>query len=112
MDYRTWLVERRSRKGVALPAIAQGPVELRVGIANASSDIGFFLGMKKGWNREEGINLRTTPFLTASDMVAPKASGQRDLRCDAASVDITTPMNLTSSFGSWLTRPRLNPATG
>jgi NitT/TauT family transport system substrate-binding protein len=62
-----------------MPAIAQAPVELRVGIANASSDIGFFLGMKKGWYKEEGISLTTTAFRSAADMVAPMASGQLDV---------------------------------
>ena len=79
------LVSRRILlKGAAMaafpmPAIAQAPTELRVGIANASSDIGFFLGMKKGWYREEGINLNTTPFRSAADMVAPMASDQLDV---------------------------------
>jgi hypothetical protein len=35
--------------------------------------------MKKGWYREEGINLTTTAFRSAADMVAPMASGQLDV---------------------------------
>ena len=78
-----WITRRGLLKGAAattfpMPAIAQALVELRVGIANASSDIGFFLGMKKGWYREEGINLSTTPFRSAAEMAAPMASGQLD----------------------------------
>ena len=78
------ITRRRVLVGVAasafpMPAIAQAPVELRVGIANASSDIGFFLGMKKGWYKEEGISLTTTAFRSAADMVAPMASGQLDV---------------------------------
>ena len=50
-DQDQGITRRRVLTGVAaaafpMPAIAQAPVELRVGIANASSDIGFFLGMK------------------------------------------------------------------
>ena len=62
-----------------MPAIAQAPVALNVGIANASSDIGFFLGMKKGWYREEGLDLTATAFRSAADMVAPMGSGQLDV---------------------------------
>jgi len=79
-----WLSRRGVVKGLSatafpLPALGQSTVELRVGIANAASDIGFFLGMKKGWYREAGINLSTTPFRSAADMVAPMASGQLDV---------------------------------
>ena len=56
-----------------MPAIAQAPTTLKAGTANAASDIGFFLGVKKGWYREEGIALETTPFRSAADMVAPMA---------------------------------------
>jgi hypothetical protein len=34
------------------PALAQSPVEVHVGTANTSSDIGFFLADKKGWFKE------------------------------------------------------------
>ncbi len=62
-----------------MPAIAQAPVELNVGIANASSDIGFFLGVKKGFYREEGILINTSAFRSAADMVAPMGAGQLDV---------------------------------
>ena len=62
-----------------MPAIAQAPTTLKAGTANAASDIGFFLGVKKGWYREEGIALETTPFRSAADMVAPMGAGQLDI---------------------------------
>jgi NitT/TauT family transport system substrate-binding protein len=62
-----------------LPAIAQAPTPLKAGIANASSDIGFFLGVKKGWYRDEGIALETSVFRSAADMVAPMGAGQLDI---------------------------------
>ncbi len=62
-----------------LPAIAQAPVTLKVGIANSSSDIGFFLGIHKGWYREAGINIEATAFRSAADMVAPMGAGQLDI---------------------------------
>ena len=78
------LTRRALTRGAALsllpmPAIAQSPVKLSVGTANAASDIGFFLGVKKGWYRDEGIELTTTPFRSAADMVAPMGSGQLDV---------------------------------
>ena len=35
--------------------------------------------MKKGWYREEGLELTTTAFRSAADMVAPMGSGQLDI---------------------------------
>ncbi len=62
-----------------LPAIAQSPAEVNVGIVNASSDVEVFLAQKKGWFRDEGINVLTHEFRSAIDMVAPLAAGQLDV---------------------------------
>ncbi len=70
------------------PAIAQGLVEVHIGTANSSSDIGFFLADKKGWFKEEGISITTTPFRSAADMVAPLASGQLDVGGGSASAGL------------------------
>ena len=71
-----------------MPALAQAPTTLRAGTANAASDIGFFLGVKKGWYREEGIALETTPFRSAADMVAPMGAGQLDIGGGSVSAGI------------------------
>jgi NitT/TauT family transport system substrate-binding protein len=62
-----------------MPALAQAPIELSVGIVNASSDIEVFLAQKKGWFRDEGISVKTIAFRSAADMVAPLATGQLDV---------------------------------
>ena len=62
-----------------LPAIAQTPSEVNVGIVNASSDVEVFLAQKKGWFKDEGIVVHTHDFRSAIDMVAPLAAGQLDV---------------------------------
>lgn len=70
------------------PVRAQDLTTVRVGSANASSDIGFFLAERKGWFREEGLRIETTPFRSAADMVAPLASGQLDVGGGSASAGL------------------------
>ena len=70
------------------PAIAQGLTEVHVGIINASSDIGIFLGDERGWYKEEGISIKTTVFRSAADMVAPLAAGQLDVGGGSASAGL------------------------
>ena len=76
---RRRVIQTAAGAAFPMPAIAQSAVELSVGTANAASDIGFFLGMKKGWYREEGLSLTTTAFRSAADMVAPMGAGQLDV---------------------------------
>jgi NitT/TauT family transport system substrate-binding protein len=70
------------------PARAQGLTEVHVGIINASSDIGVFLGDTRGWYKEEGISIKTTVFRSAADMVAPLAAGQLDVGGGSASAGL------------------------
>jgi len=62
-----------------MPAIAQSPVELSIGILNSASDVGIFLADKKGWFREERIIAKTIPFNSGVNMVAPMSAGQLDV---------------------------------
>jgi NitT/TauT family transport system substrate-binding protein len=61
--------------GVALAETAT----VRVGIANTSSDVGFFIADKKGYFKQEGLNVVFTPFNSAAKMVAPLGAGQLDV---------------------------------
>jgi NitT/TauT family transport system substrate-binding protein len=70
------------------PALAQGLTEVHVGIINAASDIGVFLGDKRGWYKEEGISIKTTVFRSAADMVAPLSAGQLDVGGGSASAGL------------------------
>ncbi len=62
-----------------MPALAQGPASVSVGIVNASSDVEVFLAQKKGWFKDEGIAVTTSAFRGAADMVAPLGAGQLDV---------------------------------
>jgi ABC-type nitrate/sulfonate/bicarbonate transport system substrate-binding protein len=79
---RSHLIAASAALGVALcvgePAQAQLKT-VNVGIANTSSDIGFFIADKKGYFKEQGIEVKTTPFASAALMVAPLGAGQLDV---------------------------------
>lgn len=64
-----------------LPVAAAGAelAPVNVGIANTSSDVGFFIADKQGYFRAEGIAVTLTPFNSAAQMVAPLGSGQLDV---------------------------------
>jgi NitT/TauT family transport system substrate-binding protein len=67
---------------LALPlpvAYAAELVTVRVGIVNASSDVGFFIADKKGYFREEGIKVEFTEFDSGAKMVAPLGNGQLEV---------------------------------
>ncbi len=60
------------------PAVAQ-VAQVNVGIANAATDVGFFIADKKGYFREAGIAVTMTPFASAARMIAPLGTGQLDV---------------------------------
>ena len=60
-------------------ASAAEPVEVRVGIVGAISDVPIFIAEKKGFFGEEGVAAKTTTFTSASDMVAPWGAGELDV---------------------------------
>ena len=59
--------------------LAADPIAVKVGIVNASSDVGFFIADKKGYFKHEGINVVFVPFDSAAKMVAPLGVGQLDV---------------------------------
>lgn len=52
---------------------------VRIGIANASSDVAFFIADKKGYFRQEGIDAKFIAFDSGAKMVAPLGAGQLDV---------------------------------
>ncbi len=58
---------------------AAEPTPVRVGIVNASSDVGFFIADKRGYFRNEGLAVSFTSFDSAARMVAPLGAGQLDV---------------------------------
>ena len=53
--------------------------KVRVGVMNSSGDIGVLIAMDKGYFAAEGIELETTPFVSAAQMVAPLGTGELDV---------------------------------
>ena len=62
-----------------LPARAAEPIPVRVGLAQTSSDVGFFIADKKGYFKQEGLAVTFTPFDLAAKMIAPLGAGQLDV---------------------------------
>ena len=65
--------------GATTFAAAADKVAVRVGIVNASSDIGFFIADRKGYFRDEDLEVTLTPFDSAAKMIAPLGAGQLDV---------------------------------
>ena len=59
-------------------------VNVRVGIAQASSDVGLYLAEKKGYFKAEGLNVTFVPFDSGARMVAPLGAGQLDVGAGSA----------------------------
>lgn len=59
--------------------------EIRVGLANTSSDAAFFIADKKKYFREEGVSVTFIPFDTGSKMIAPLSTGQLEVGAAAPS---------------------------
>jgi len=55
---------------------AEPPATVRVGIANASSDVAFFIADKRGYFKREGIEVA---FTAMTNMIAPLGTGQLDV---------------------------------
>ena len=60
-------------------ASAADPMTVRVGVTSSSSDVGFFIADKKGYFRQEGLEVKLIPFDSAAKMVAPLGSGQLEV---------------------------------
>jgi NitT/TauT family transport system substrate-binding protein len=63
---------------LALPAPAQ-TAQVTVGIARTATDVGWFIADKKGYFRQEGIEVKLIPFNSAAQMIVPLGAGQLDV---------------------------------
>jgi NitT/TauT family transport system substrate-binding protein len=72
--------------GGAAPAAE--PVVVRVGLANASSDVGFFIADKKGYFKQEGLNVSFLAFDSGAKMVAPLGNGQLEVGAGSPSAGL------------------------
>jgi NitT/TauT family transport system substrate-binding protein len=69
-------------------ALAAEPVVVRVGLANASSDVGFFIADKKGYFKQEGLNVSFLAFDSGAKMVAPLGNGQLEVGAGSPSAGL------------------------
>ena len=58
---------------------AQTPAAVKVASAGIASDIGFFLALKKGYFRDEGLDVELTQLANAPQMIGPLGRGQLDV---------------------------------
>lgn len=70
------------------PANAQDATNVRVGVLNILSDAPIIVADRKGYFRDEGLNVTLLPFHSASDMVVPMGGGQLDVGAGAATAGI------------------------
>jgi NitT/TauT family transport system substrate-binding protein len=75
---------------VAATAPVQGDdaVTIRVGALNIGSDAPFLIANKKGYFKDEGLNVVFTTFASAGQMVVPLSAGQLDVGGGAPAVGI------------------------
>jgi NitT/TauT family transport system substrate-binding protein len=52
---------------------------LNVGTENTATDVGFYLGVARGYFREVGIEPQLIPFNSAAQMISPLGTGQLDI---------------------------------
>jgi NitT/TauT family transport system substrate-binding protein len=76
--------------GLAGPGLgsAHAQVTVKVGTASSSSDAGFFIAEKKGYFKQQGINVQFIDFDSAAKMVAPLGVGQLDVGGGAPSAGL------------------------
>jgi NitT/TauT family transport system substrate-binding protein len=67
---------------------AAAPLTVRVGLANASSDVGFFIADKKGYFRQEGLDVKFTTFDSGAKMVAPLGNEQLEVGAGSPSAGL------------------------
>jgi NitT/TauT family transport system substrate-binding protein len=69
-------------------AHAADPIPVRVGLAAASSDVGFFIADKKGYFKEEGLAVTFVNFDSGAKMVAPLGAGQLEVGAGSPSAGL------------------------
>jgi NitT/TauT family transport system substrate-binding protein len=62
-----------------ISSVAQTSMAVKVASAHIASDIGFFLAIKKGYFRDEGLSVELTQLANAPQMIGPLGRGQLDV---------------------------------
>ena len=63
----------------ALASAAQTNTTVKVASAGIASDIGFFIADKKGYFRDEGLDVELTQMANSPQMIGPLGMGQLDV---------------------------------
>ena len=69
-------------------AAASGATVVNLGLLSSVSDAGFYIGMDKGYFKEQGIEINSHSFQSAAYMVAPLSEGQLDVGGGAPSAGL------------------------
>ena len=64
------------------------PVTVRVGVVGSTSDAGIYVGIEKGYYREQGIQIELSQFQAAQQMVPLLGTGQLDVGGGATSAGL------------------------
>jgi NitT/TauT family transport system substrate-binding protein len=70
------------------PSIAQTDQKVKVATPGIASDIGFFIADKKGYFRDEGLDVEMTRIDVSPQMTAPLGMGQLDVGAGTVAVNI------------------------
>jgi len=73
---------------IAALGAAHAADTVTVGAASTTSDAPIYIAEKKGYFKEEGIDVKVTNFRSAADMVAPLGAGQLDAGAGSASAGL------------------------
>jgi NitT/TauT family transport system substrate-binding protein len=73
---------------LAATGAARAADTVTVGAAATTSDAPIYIADKKGFFKEEGIDVKVTDFRSAADMVAPLGAGQLDAGAGSASAGL------------------------
>lgn len=76
---RQWACVALGAIGLSLGTAQAQMAEVSVGTASSSSDAPIYIAQAKGYFRDEGINVKTVEFTSATYMVAPLGAGQLDV---------------------------------
>jgi ABC-type nitrate/sulfonate/bicarbonate transport system substrate-binding protein len=82
------------------------PATVRVGVVGSTSDAGIYIGMEKGYFREQGIEIELSEFQAAQQMVPLLGTGQLDVGGGATSaglinaVALEIPIRIVADKGS------------
>lgn len=63
----------------AKPTAPLTPETVRLGMLSSASDSGLFIAIDKGYFKEQGVEISTTPFDSAAQMIGPLGTGQLDV---------------------------------